>query len=94
MGNPRVGKTYFAEFFVNYKALPEYQETAEAQYFSRLINMLDSDLKFNLWVLPGNHKMRPMLPLYFQDVTAVFLAFAVNDIESFLAVEEFERIFD
>jgi len=53
-----------------------------------------SDLMYNIWVLPGNPKMRPLLPLYFQDVSAVFLAFAVNDIESFLAVEEFERIYD
>lgn len=44
--------------------------------------------------MPGNPKFKPMLPLYFKDVDALFLAYAVNDLESFTAIPDWDLFYD
>lgn len=51
-------------------------------------------MKFEIWVMPGNPKFKPMLPLYFKDVDGLFLAYAVNDLESFTAISDWDLFYD
>ena len=51
-------------------------------------------MKLDIWVLPGNHKYRPLIPLYCQKVQAVLLTFAFNDLDSFNEIVNLESIFD
>jgi GTPase SAR1 family protein len=44
--------------------------------------------------LPGNPKLKPLLPLYCKNVQALFLTYAVNDLDSFTEVANWERLFD
>lgn len=51
-------------------------------------------MKYDIWVMPGNHKLKPLLPLYFNDVHALFLTYAVDDLDSFTAIADWDHLYE
>ena len=89
IGESNVGKTsiilrYAANTFKN-----ELMTTSGASFVSKLININNKPIKFEIWDTAGQEKFRAVTRIFYQNAAVCVLVYDITKKESFLELKNF-----
>ncbi|KAH0787844.1 small GTP-binding protein [Histomonas meleagridis] len=88
IGDPAVGKSCIANRAVTGVFNEEMEATLGASYISKVVTFNDKEYKLQIWDTAGQEKFRGLTPLYFRGANVALIVYAIDNIDSFHAVEK------
>ncbi|KAM3135964.1 hypothetical protein pb186bvf_011954 [Paramecium bursaria] len=74
----RVGKTSLILRFVNNKFKEDSQETIEAYYLDKTVNIKNHEVKLSIWDTAGQEKYNALAPVYYKNADVAIIVYDVT----------------
>jgi small GTP-binding protein len=87
VGNASVGKTCIAKVATSGEFPEESVATLGASYVSKLVTVSGHDIRLQIWDTAGQERYRGMTPMYFRSANVAMVCYAINEQETFDAVD-------
>ncbi|KAG2373966.1 hypothetical protein C9374_011631 [Naegleria lovaniensis] len=83
VGSVGVGKTSTVMRFVKDNFQEYIETTIGASYLSKVLNINDTQIKFNVWDTAGQEQYKSLVPLYFRKANAVIIVYDITRQKTF-----------
>ena len=84
IGDPYVGKSSFCNKLVGYTYPLSYETTIGVDYFKKILDIDNKNIKLLIWDTTGHEKYRSITRSFYRNVNFVILVFDLNNEKSFL----------
>lgn len=83
LGDSGVGKSSIVLRFVADNFKEDTDATIGASYMSKMLQIQEKAIKFNIWDTAGQERYRSLAKMYYRDAMVVLLVFALSEETSF-----------
>ncbi|KAH0788960.1 small GTP-binding protein [Histomonas meleagridis] len=78
VGDSGVGKTSIARRFVDGKFYANPLTTVGTDFFEKMVNAEDRNIKLAIWDTAGSENFKSLIPIYYKDANIIIFVFAVG----------------
>ena len=89
IGESGVGKSSIIKQFVVNEFDPEINASISGQYTSKMINIMDKNLQFDLWDTAGQEIYRSLAKLFYQDAKIIIFVYDITNPKSFESIKKY-----
>ena len=82
VGGNLIGKTNVTFHFINHDFIQQHFESNSVQYYTKLINCLNKNLRFDIWDTVGNVRYRNLNKIFYKDANICLLLFDLTNLDS------------
>mmetsp|Transcript_14398 Transcript_14398/g.15962 ORF Transcript_14398/g.15962 Transcript_14398/m.15962 type:complete len:197 (+) Transcript_14398:37-627(+) len=87
LGKSGVGKTSITLRFCRDTFQPGTEATIGASFLTKMMNVTNRNIKFEMWDTAGQERYRALAPMYYRNADAAVLVYDITDAESFNALQ-------
>lgn len=91
LGESTVGKTSIVNIVHGGEYIPEQTATIGACFHIKKMKIGDVALKLHIWDTAGQERFRSLAPMYYRDAQFALLVYAIDNQDSFNAIEEWHK---
>ena len=91
LGESTVGKTSIINVVHGGEYVPDQPTTIGACFYIKKMKVNNITMKLHIWDTAGQERFRSLAPMYYRDSQYALLVFAVNNEDSFSAIENWHR---
>jgi small GTP-binding protein len=83
IGESGVGKTSIIKQFVKSEFDPDINASSSGQYSSRIINIMEKNVQFDIWDTAGQEIYHSLAKLFYRDANIIILVYDITNPKSF-----------
>ena len=92
IGDYGVGKTSISNTFLDKKYYEVYTPTLGVDFRHKIITLKDNSYKIQIWDTAGQERFKSIVKSYLRDLDIAILVFDLNNLDSFLKIEEWYQV--
>jgi small GTP-binding protein len=91
LGDPYVGKSSFVERLCLKKFSGNYNSTLGAGFFTKILDIGDSKVAFEIWDTAGQERYRSLVPMYYKNADVVVIFFDLSNLNTFKTADYWDK---